>query len=117
MNGKCILCIMLFIGLATTVFPQDIQTRGSIGGTVTDANGGAIPGATVTVTGALGERTTTTESNGVFNVENLVPGRYSVKVTNAGFKTALATNVEVFVGKQSTLTLKLEPGEVSATVT
>jgi hypothetical protein len=111
------LFLILCLGLASTaVFAQDIQTRGSIGGTVTDANGGAIPGAAVTVTGALGERTTTTESTGVFDVENLVPGRYSVKVTNAGFKTALAPNVEVFVGKQSTLTLKLEPGEVSATV-
>src|SRR5438552_5996709 len=111
------LFLTLCLGLASTaVFAQDIQTKGSIGGTVTDVNGAAIPGATVTVRGAEGERTATTDSNGVFAEENLVPGKYTVKITNSGFKTAVASNVEVFVGKQSTLTLKLEPGEVSATV-
>ena len=98
------------------VSAQDIQTKGSIGGTVVDLNGSAIPGATIVVTGGEGTRNATSDSKGVFDVENLAPGQYVVKVTSSGFKTALAANVEVFVGKQSTLELKLEPGDVSATV-
>jgi len=37
---------------ALLIQAQDIQTKGSLGGTVVDANGSAIPGATVTVTGS-----------------------------------------------------------------
>src|SRR5213593_4676457 len=112
-----IVCLLAAIGaVANPVSAQDIQTKGSIGGTVTDVDGAALPGATITVTGALGERTTTADSNGVFAVDNLIPGRYTVTAGNSGFKTAVAANIDVFVGKQSTLTLKLEPGEVTATV-
>src|SRR5213593_3219183 len=112
-----IVCLLAAIGaVANPVSAQDIQTKGSIGGTVTDVDGAALPGATITVTGALGERTTTADSNGVFAVDNLTPGRYTVTAGNSGFKTAVAANIDVFVGKQSTLTLKLEPGEVTATV-
>ncbi len=116
---KGILRLILTVILCTPaalIFAQDIQTKGSIGGTVADLNGSAVPGATVTVTGAEGTRTAITDSSGVFAVENLVPGKYTVKVTSSGFKTALALNVEVYVGKQSTLSLKLEPGDISATV-
>ena len=112
-----IICLGAIPGLITSeVSAQDIQTKGSIGGTVADANGAALPGATVTVTGPEGDRTATTDTNGVFLVDNLTPATYTVKVTNSGFKTLVATSVQVSVGKQSTLTLRLEPGEVSATV-
>ena len=120
MKVKCFFRLMLIICLAASVGmlvrAQDIQTRGSIGGTVTDANGAALPGATVTIIGPERERTATTDSNGVFLVENLAPATYTVKVTSSGFKTSVDSNVQVSVGKQSTLTLKLEPGELSATV-
>jgi hypothetical protein len=109
--------LLLTLGeVANMVSAQDIQTKGSIGGTITDANGAALPGASVTVTGALGERRTNTDSNGVFAVDNLTPGRYTVRAENSGFKTTVVSGVDVFVGRQSNLTVKLEPGEVSATV-
>ena len=111
---------LCFALITASAFAQDIQTLGSIGGTVTDQNGGAVPGATVTVTGVLlgqAGRTATTDSNGVFKVDNLKPGLYDVKVSNAGFKTSLISQVQVVVGKESSQTIKLEPGEVSATVT
>ena len=121
MKNFLMLFMVLCIALAgAAAFAQDIQTRGSIGGTVTDQNGGALPNATVTVTGLLlatGGRTAETDSNGVFKVDNLNPGLYDVKVSNTGFKTSLFNQVEVVVGKQATMTVKLEPGEVTATVT
>ena len=57
----------------SAIVAQDIQTRGSINGEVKDKNGAAIVGATVKVTGQTGERTTTTNDQGLFAVENLVP--------------------------------------------
>src|SRR5438309_1927258 len=92
-------------------------TTGSIGGTVKDQNGADIAGATITASGPLGERTATSDSSGVFRVEGLIPGSYNVKVSNTGFKTASVEAVTVLVGKDSSLSIKLEPGEVSAVVT
>ncbi len=94
-----------------------VSTTGNITGTVTDQNGAAVPGATITVTGPLGEKTATTDGNGIFRVENLIPGNYNVKVANTGFKTTSVEAVTVQVGKDSALAIKLEPGEISATVT
>src|SRR6266542_3756858 len=108
--------LALSLAIFATNAPAQIATTGSIGGTVTDQNGAAVPGATVTVTGPEVPRTTTTDSNGGFTMENLIPGSYSVKVSNAGFKTASVADVVVNVGKQSTLAIKLEPGEITAIV-
>ena len=101
---------------ATAVLGQDVQTKGSIGGTVTDATGAALPGAKVTITGQTGERSETTNESGIFKVDNLTPGTYNVRVEQTGFKSAVANNVTVNVGRESTLNLKLEAGEITATV-
>ncbi len=57
-------------------------------GTVTDASGGAVSGATVTVLdGARGiSRTLTTDDAGEYNAPNLTPGNYTVRAEAKGFK-------------------------------
>src|SRR6267142_935404 len=111
------LILVLSIGLCfTPVLAQNITTRGSIGGTILDANGAAIPGATITVTGPIGVQTATSDDSGVFTVENLIPGTYTVRVQQTGFQSALANNVTVYVGKDTPLNLRLQPGDVAATV-
>lgn len=114
-HSSLLIAICLFLS-AAGVFGQDVQTKGQIGGTITDAAGAALPGATVTVTGRTGTRTATTNESGIFRVDNLDPGTYTVKVEQTGFRGAVANNVTVFVGRESTLNLKLEPGEITATV-
>ena len=74
-----ILCIAL---AGTAVFAQDILTKGSITGQVTDASQGAISGATVKVTGGSVERTTTTNDEGFYTFDNLNPGNYTVSRRN-----------------------------------
>ena len=110
------LFVALCFALAgTAVFAQD-ATTGSIGGTVVDVNGGAVPGAKVTVTGAKGEKTAVTTDQGTYDVDQLIPGMYSVKVEQTGFKSAVANNVEVFITKRSAVNIRLETGDVSAIV-
>lgn len=108
--------IVLCVALASTaVFAQDVTT-GSIGGTVADVNGAGVPGAKVTVTGLTGDKTAVTNEQGGFEVDKLIPGMYTVKVEQTGFKSAVSNNVQVFVDRRSALQFRLEPGDVSAVV-
>src|SRR6266542_3630446 len=109
--------MVLCLGLAATaVSAQDVLTKGSIAGQVNDASGAAVAGATVRVTGGSAERTTTTNDQGMFSVENLNPGNYTVRVEMANFKGAEIANVTVYVGKTATHNITLEAGNISETV-
>ena len=82
------ICLAFIIGgtAAASVMAQDVQTKGFIGGTVTDPAGAAVPGATVTVTGQTGTRTGTTNDSGIFRIDNLerLHGhRSSAKITTS----------------------------------
>ena len=61
--------VVLTLSLAITqAIAQDLSTTGTIGGKVADINGAAVPGATVTVEGATGERSVVTNSEGAFEI-------------------------------------------------
>ena len=110
-----VLCLSLG-SLSALAFAQDIQTKGSIGGTVVDANGAAVPGVKVTVTGSQVTRTVTSDDAGAFEVKDLTPGFYDVRAEQSGFKTATSNKVEVLVGKTATLHFELQPGLATETV-
>jgi len=81
--------------LGMTVLAQ--RTSGDIEGTVSDANGEVVPGASVTITGKdVGfNRTVTTDDNGVYKLTQVPPGTYTVMVAETkGFKgQSLETNI------------------------
>src|SRR5579864_4895847 len=91
---------LLFIALGGAAWAQ---TTASIKGTVTDASGGAVAGAKVTVKSqALGiERTTETNSSGDYEVPALPPGVYSVEVKMQGFATEVANSLTLQVSQNS----------------
>ena len=105
----------LFLG---TLIAQG-QTTGSLSGSVSDPNGAPIAGATVTLkstdTGTV--RTGTTNDRGAFSFNLVAPGPYTVTVENAGFKKAVLPNVAVEVSKENQLSVLLEIGAPSETVT
>ncbi|MCU1266115.1 MAG: hypothetical protein JWM21_2433 [Acidobacteria bacterium] len=90
---------------------------GQIAGTVTDQNGGLIPGASVVVkndkTGE--ERTATSNPDALYVISSLKPSTYTVTVTTAGLATT-ATNVQVLVGQELRLNLVVKPQDLRATV-
>ena len=92
---------------------------GSIVGAVTDKSGGAISGATVTVTDIQRgvTRTLTTGDAGEYSAPNLTPGTYSVKAAYQGFQALVRSNILVQVGSQIRVDLSLQPGEQSQTIT
>src|SRR6476620_2846660 len=63
------------------------QYRASLQGTVTDAQGGVVPGATVTLTSRETNfvKTATTSQSGVYSISGLAPGSYSLSVEAQGF--------------------------------
>src|SRR5579885_3541368 len=93
---------------------------GTLRGTVADANGGVVAGATVTAKNEATGTTTpasTTTGEGIFDFAGLPPGTYTVTVEAAGFKRAVSTSVQVKAGIVNPLDVKLEPGNVAETVT
>ena len=113
--------LMVLIAIATLfVLPLAVNAQtdqGRIAGTVTDANGGLVPGATIVVknekTGE--ERTATTNDVGYFIVSSLRPSTYTVTAT-AKDLSAKTTNVQVLVGQEFTLTMIAQPTALAATV-
>lgn len=81
--------------LLTPVRAQSVY--GSIFGTVTDASGAAVPGATVTVTDEAKGTVVTVTSNasGDYTVPHLIPDVYDLKVEAKGFKSFETKGVQV----------------------
>lgn len=94
------------------------SSAGSLVGTVSDASG-VIPNATVVVKDKLTgkERTVQTSGQGGFTVPDLDVGLYTVTVKAAGHKTHISTDVKMDAGKDYSLPVTMEVGEVSENVT
>jgi len=112
----------LSLALFTTSAFAQTSTTGSIEGIVTDPNGAAVKGATVTVTGAtlISPQTATTGDEGRYRVLNLPPGdTYKVTVDAGGFAKFESGNVAVNLGRTSSVdaTLQLATAQASVTVT
>jgi len=113
-----IACLIVLLGLvAVPSFAQ--RTSGAIRGTVTDSSGAVIPGATVTVKGeGTGfNRSTVTNTEGVYSFPELPVGTYSVEVALQGFKTALQTGIPLNVADVLAVNVQLEPGALNETIT
>ena len=78
---------LLVLLLSSTGLALAQETSGNIEGTITDAQNLAVPGASVTATGAQGTKSTTTDTQGRFTISFLTPGIYSVRARLQGFKT------------------------------
>lgn len=90
--------LLLLLLLVAVVWGARAQsTFGTIRGTVSDASGAVIPGATVTVHSLDQnfDRQATTTDGGDFVVENLQPGHYSITVERDGFSKAVVTSTQL----------------------
>lgn len=90
-----------------TAFAQ-VQT-GDLFGTVTDNDGEALPGVTVTLTGIGAPRIQVTNAEGHYRFLNLPPGKYQLLFALEGFSTVEYPNVVVAIGRTSTINATLSP--------
>ncbi len=111
-----VLALAALLLTSAAIFAQTDQGR--ITGTVTDANGAIVPGASVLVknekTGE--ERTATTNDDGTFTVPALKASNYVVTATAPNFAPAKVTDVQVAVGQERDLNITLGTTEVTASV-
>ena len=109
---RLLLVLVLALSFAPIILFASVKS--TILGTVTDASGAVIAGATVKVTSVdTGfTRQITTEASGDYVVPDLDPGRYSVTVDLAGFKTFTRTGIELQVDQRLRVDVALEVGNV-----
>jgi cytoskeletal protein RodZ len=106
-----------FVVLLTTALVA--QTfRGTILGTVTDASGAVVSGASVKVhnvnTGQ--DRSTQTSADGSYTVSELPIGTYTVTISQSGFQTSVTNSVAVDVAGERRVDIALKPGQVTEKV-
>ena len=111
--------VVIIIGViawsvASRVAAQD--TTGTVSGRIVDAQGLAVPGATITVTGAQGVKTTVSDSEGRFSVPFLTPGSFVVRAELQGFAPVTRASVDVRLGQTVEIPLTMQIGAVAESV-
>ena len=110
------------LAAALTLLPAPLAAQalyGTVGGTVLDASGAAIPGATVTVTnqGTGLEVIAVSDENGAYAIRNLQPGTYTLKASLQGFKEYVQTGIPVNQNDVVRIEARLEVGALTESVT
>ncbi len=113
---RAITVVFASLSLAIMCFAQTESAR--IQGTVSDATGAVIKGATVTVrsTGTGREIKAISSDDGSYSVLSLSPGAYQIEVGQPAFKTT-KQEIVLEVAQTAVLDFRLEAGSVSETVT
>ena len=112
---------IFFAAICTAVFgvPAWAQfDNGSLVGTVKDASGAAVAGASVTAANAATgiSAHTVTNSSGDYEFPDLKVGSYSITATFGGFSPAEAQNINVSVSSRVRIDLTLKVGSAETTV-
>ncbi len=115
----------LFDGLLVGVliimlsFIAHAQFRAALQGAVTDSSGGAVSGATVTLTNNETGRIQqiTTNEDGFYRFSSLAPGKYNLTVEQGNFKKQTIENITIAAEITQGVDVALEVGGISETVT
>jgi hypothetical protein len=112
-----ILGLVAALCLAASAFAQGTASR--VTGTVLDAAGAIVPGATVTLTNEATNVSLTTEttSTGTYVFDSVQVGIYTVMVEKPGFRKFVSTSNVVNVNQPATVDVELQTGDITETVT
>lgn len=104
------ICLFVSLVLAVGAVAQTQSTAGTIQGTVLDANGAALPGASVEIKQIETNftRSFTTDEEGRFVALSLPPGRYTITVVKQGFGTLVLEEATLTVGQALNLPLSMK---------
>jgi hypothetical protein len=114
-----VFALLILLGALTTPNSRaQTAVDGAVGGTVVDASGAIVGGATVTVVNNAtnAEQTATADGSGYFRVIHLQPGTYNVTISASGFQPYKSVDVTVQVGLLTTIDAHVQVGSTSQTV-
>ena len=108
--------IFCFAALASPSHAQN--NKGTILGTITDANGGLVNGAKVTAVNLANNTPVDamTSEEGLYTIPNLEPGMYRVTIEAQGFKTVVNESVKLETNARLPIDAQLEVGGVGGDV-
>jgi hypothetical protein len=94
------------------------QTLGGLTGEVTDASGGVIPNAKITIVDEQTSltRTTTTNESGTYNFVNLPIGIYTISYTAEGYDVQKTQHITVQADRTATVNAALKIGQTTTTI-
>ncbi|MBI4903772.1 MAG: TonB-dependent receptor [Acidobacteria bacterium] len=109
-----LVCSLLFVSLAL----QAQESRGTIGGRVTDGAGAVIAGVKVGIISTDTGITTglTTNEHGAYVAPLLLPGTYRIQAEHTGFKRFTRSGINLSVNDNLQIDISLELGDVSQSV-
>ncbi len=101
--------------LSLVPYARAQATSGSVVGRVTDPSKAVVVGAQVSALNQATGVTYTAQSNGAgeFVVQRVPPGTYTVTVTEQGFETAVARNLELVIDQKLEVDFELKVGAIS----
>ena len=111
---------LMAVASTVIIFPAlSLAQFGAVSGVVRDSSGAAVPGVTVEAASpALIEkvRTAVSDPSGLYRVEQLRPGTYSVTFTLSGFGTERREGIEISAGFTAPVNVSLKVGAVQETI-
>ena len=114
---RTVALILLFVGMYSAGQAQSYTGR--ILGSVTDQSGGAVVGATVTITDVQRgiTRTLISDEAGEYVAPDLVPGTYKIVAQSKGFRSIERPSVLLEVAQDVRIDFVLQPGQATDTIT
>ena len=109
-----VLVTAIFLALPPSVYAQEA----TVTGTITDSTGGVLPGVTVTAINDESGNTfvAVTDTAGTFRLPLRI-GLYRITAELTGFATVARTGLQMQVGQQTTVDLRMAPSNLQETVT
>jgi len=114
---RATLIVPLLFACAGGLARADDREATALGGRVTDPLGSLIAGAQVRISGPSGAKTTRTDGQGVFALQGLPPGSYTVTVTKEGFSPFKSDPISLAAGRTTPLDVQLVVAPLAETVT
>src|SRR5271170_414271 len=115
-------CLAFALALSLTFSPSASAQAGNaaaaLNGTIRDTSGAVVPGATIVLTNAKTGFTQTTSSNstGNYSLVDIIPGDYTVSVSETGFATEKSAGFTLSVNQTATINFDLKVGAAESTV-
>lgn len=102
--------VVAALALFTVAAPARADfTAGDLLGTVTDIHGNRVAAAAVTLSGGGETHRGSTDADGLFRIDNLAPGNYTIEVESDGFSKAVYNPVNVRIGRMTRVEVRLAP--------